>query len=372
MTAKPDTAFACEWVTLTASPRYIKADGISTSILMAKIANAYGAPVGGYRVYFSIYQGTGTIYPPSAVTDSSGIATSTYTSSTVPRQVWIKAQTTVQIPKERGGGTKTVTDWEDVWLVKVEITNPTEGQDFDYTAASNYLAHDDISFRALIQPTSVTGIINWQLKLTDPESGEINNKTFTSNSGETDNFSYSNWGGSWGGNLLVNASTTINSNLFQATPVNATITGIAIPNSTISAAFGNDLFRAVCWQESNYRQFTTQGWPLRSGNDRGLMQINGPQWGNIREYAWNWQSNINKGISILNANYGQSVQHASNLGHSMTDYQHWNNALSLYNTGGYYYVWDDTTNQWVPNPNNQTGVAYADSVRNLEATKPWQ
>jgi len=107
------------------------------------------------------------------------------------------------------------------------------------------------------------------------------------------------------------------------------------------------------------------------------MQINA-QWGSIRLYSWNWQSNADKGKDILNANYNQSVQHAENVGHSMTDYQHWNNALALYNTGDYYYIWDDEEETWIPDPDNETGVRYADSpdvdndVRDYEQEKPWE
>ena len=62
----------------------------------------------------------------------------------------------------------------------------------------------------------------------------------------------------------------------------------------------------------------------------------------------------------------------------MTDYQHWNNALALYNTGDYYYIWDDEEETWIPDPDNETGVRYADSpdvdndVRDYEQEKPWE
>jgi hypothetical protein len=188
-------------------------------------------------------------------------------------------------------------------------------------------------------------------------------------------FQCSTWGGSWGGNLEVEANITIGGQDISKL-LNTTITGTSIPNITISAQLQNDLFRAVCYKESTYRQFNNQGWTLRNDQDRGLMQINS-RWGNIRIYSWSWLENIAKGISLLNANYSQSITHVGNIQSTYPNVrnlnidEHWNNALSIYNTGDYYYVLNANHDDWIPNPNNTIGVNYANTVRSFEQSKPW-
>jgi len=45
--------------------------------------------------------------------------------------------------------------------------------------------------------------------------------------------------------------------------------------------------------------------------------------------------------------------------------------LKLCHIGGYYYIWSDSDNSWIPNPANTAGVNYANRVRGFEQSQPW-
>jgi hypothetical protein len=66
-----------------------------------------------------------------------------------------------------------------LYIPKLEIDTPNEGDDFDFIASNNYLCHNNIMFSANILPENApfSAQINWSLELVDPESGESNNKT---------------------------------------------------------------------------------------------------------------------------------------------------------------------------------------------------
>jgi hypothetical protein len=67
--------------------------------------------------------------------------------------------------------------------------------------------------------------------------------------------------------------------------------------STLSQALGTDLLRAICWHESTFRQFGTNGRPLKNATtpDYGCMQINGA----TKTEAWHWPTNVARGGQIL-------------------------------------------------------------------------
>lgn len=136
------------------------------------------------------------------------------------------------------------------------------------------------------------------------------------------------------------------------------------------------IVQSVAQKESGKKQFRPDGTPALGTSeishwakrgDRGIMQINA-QHGNVTTYAWNWKENASQGMFLLKDAIRQSIQNVSNLRTAypslpdLNDKQHWQNALSIFNSGKYYWIPNNTNDKWIPNPNNQMGRDYADST----------
>lgn len=82
-------------ISLTATPAIISADGVSTSTIDALVADQFGNPLAGRTVNFSEDDVTGSpagqVAPTSDITNSQGMATTTYTAGTVNNLVTITA-----------------------------------------------------------------------------------------------------------------------------------------------------------------------------------------------------------------------------------------------------------------------------------------
>jgi adhesin/invasin len=79
-------------MTVTASPASIVGNGTSTSTITATVTTATAAPVPGDVVAFAVAtNGGGTVSPQFATTNASGVATTTYTSSTLVGPVTVGA-----------------------------------------------------------------------------------------------------------------------------------------------------------------------------------------------------------------------------------------------------------------------------------------
>ena len=85
--------------------------------------------------------------------------------------------------------------------------------------------------------------------------------------------------------------------------------------------------------------------------------------------AWNWLTNTADGASHFTGCLEQSHTHVDNTRaqhpglRDLTGVEHENNALSVYRSGGYYYVPNTEYTDWIVNPNNSLGVNYANNVR---------
>ncbi len=74
------------------------------------------------------------------------------------------------------------------------------------------------------------------------------------------------------------------------------IQGLNPSRATLYAVLGEDIYAAVAWQESSFRQFDgSPGFPLQGGdhNDIGIMGLRGPNLNDDR--IWNWLSNVQFG-----------------------------------------------------------------------------
>jgi hypothetical protein len=117
----------------------------------------------------------------------------------------------------------------------------------------------------------------------------------------------------------------------------------------LSAELGTDLLRAICWNESTFRQFDSSGRPLINYNgngtlDIGCMQINGGS----KSEAWNWRMNVARGREILADKRVQAKVYLDQHG-SYTDEMLENETIQRYN-GGRYHQWDSKKKMWVAVP----------------------
>lgn len=280
-------------------------------------------------------------------------------------------------------------------VFKVDITTLTTTA-MDITTAP---AMPGVTFHADIAPGALESIatFKWYLDMTFAHDalGTLEHRVPTS---ETDDVEGSgDWTPDWddllaGGSVSVHVAASVDGSS-EATDDQDDYR-IRGTNPTQGQIFGiaNLRERAVCWQESTHRQFDATRYtgiemPLPcSENDGGygLMQITPAS----EDETWNWQTNLNAGIALLATTYGRSEQHVSNINTpgiapdpppgtpnpslSLTDAQHWLNALSLYRRGTYYYNYQHVSGtQYVWVRNSGTGADYADTIVGLMSSQPW-
>jgi hypothetical protein len=144
--------------------------------------------------------------------------------------------------------------------------------------------------------------------------------------------------------------------------LNAIIRGKNPSKPVISAALQTDVLRAICWQESNWRQFDSQGLPIQNNNvDWGIMQINGAP----PELRWHWRNNIERGRAILDEKRTHATAYL-NKHPPYTNEMLENEMLQRYN-GGAYYKWSTTNLQWEVSPPND----YVRRIKKHIENKPW-
>ena len=137
----------------------------------------------------------------------------------------------------------------------------------------------------------------------------------------------------------------------------------------LSAALGSDLFRAICWRESTWRQFDGVGRPLshRNGDgttDWGCMQINGA----TPEQIWDWQTNISYAKELFSEKEALAGKYLGTHP-PVTDDMILREAIQGYNSGGrhHYYKWNEGTKSW----DSLSQDGYVGLVIGLMNTKPW-
>lgn len=134
----------------------------------------------------------------------------------------------------------------------------------------------------------------------------------------------------------------------------------------LSSHLGSDVLRAICWKESRWRQFDTNGQTLINRNangttDYGCMQVNNA----TRTEAWHWPSNVSRGKGILK----EKERHARCYLNKHRPYSKdmlLNETIQRYN-GGVYYSWNRNEEKWFVSPANN----YVERVRNYMREKPW-
>lgn len=142
--------------------------------------------------------------------------------------------------------------------------------------------------------------------------------------------------------------------------------------SELSAALGSDVFRALCWMESRWRQFDASGKPMCNVNsnesaDWGCMQVN-----SVNDIApldiWDYISNIRHAKSIF-ATAEAAAQRYLDQHPPVTSEMLLNESLQRYN-GGRYYAWNEKLHRWDVNPPDGP-QGYVSQVRAFILSKPW-
>jgi hypothetical protein len=139
----------------------------------------------------------------------------------------------------------------------------------------------------------------------------------------------------------------------------------------VSAALRIDVLRAICWNESNWRQYGGSGLPLRNTNtngtsDWGMMQLNDIHTiTNVEK--WNWISNVNRGISIFEAKGREAEKYLAKHG-NYDSAMLLKESIQLYN-GGHFHKWDPSKGIWFEAP--PVNNVYVARVLAIMQKKPW-
>ena len=217
----------------------------------------------------------------------------------------------------------------------MRFTTPTAGTTFAISAAP--------AWPNVVFTTDQTGAHTWQWTIrwrTYSKSGTANTpgNTWDAQQSITDT----------GGTLSVRASAagqvaTIEVKINGTNPSQADVTTHIGTNPAIAG------FADLVSHESGFRQFGTNGEPLRSFDGGiGLCQLTNPT--PTFAHAWNWRSNITAGLALIAQKRNAAVAYLSASGRSYTADQLKYETVCRWN-GGAYHVWDATTGAWVRDPN---------------------
>jgi hypothetical protein len=108
-------------------------------------------------------------------------------------------------------------------------------------------------------------------------------------------------------------------------------------------------FDKILIQESHCRHFNAAGEPIKSfDNGYGMCQLTTPA--PSFEQVWNWQSNIEGGLSLFGSKRIAATNYLSQSGRSYTQDQLTYESVCRWN-GGSYHEWDNSKSLWVRHPN---------------------
>ena len=191
------------------------------------------------------------------------------------------------------------------------IIQPSDGSVIPY--GNTFVATDPITFQADPGPANTSVVVSWTTTLeyaTSAGTGAYSSdQAFSTTGNGTTPVTYN----STGGQVTVNAAANIEGQVISAKPVTIFVTGIVIPDSTITPELLSlysgptpRLLVGIADKESSYAQFRTLTlyghnalWPNESAQDGGshigLMQM--PTVGAAR--IWNWTQNATDGANWL-------------------------------------------------------------------------
>ncbi|MBU4211248.1 MAG: hypothetical protein L6437_12145 [Kiritimatiellae bacterium] len=205
-------------------------------------------------------------------------------------------------------------------ILKVDILQPSPGENHTYAAQPDYNSTGPIAFKAKVEGVNYTGNTDWDVKLEyQTDGGGPYEKTyqFTSPNNQAVNRTFI----SEGGRLTIKASATVNG-IQCSSEITNFITGVGIPDAIITQRLGGlytpptggtaGLLTGIAMNESSYRQFDaritkyglTARWPVESIPERPDQPSRGSYIGMMQvpvamDTAWDWLINTQTGADIF-------------------------------------------------------------------------
>jgi hypothetical protein len=226
--------------------------------------------------------------------------------------------------------------------IKIVIVSPMPDQSFLLKAVP--VETEPIIFRAVITQdgTDITGNvkISWRLRLSWPTT-ENTYQTKLEISGNAVEAKLVT-----GGILRVRAAVVVDGREYSAR-IKVNIIGKNPTKEQIGKSFDNDLLKSIAWIESTWRQFDSNGQPLRpkvkvkKGQKiptmRGLFMISEYWWGRDKriehrdhnKVAWQWDYNIATAKEILDLLHDLVVAAYP----TESDERKWNRAIKAFHEG---------------------------------------
>ena len=173
---------------------------------------------------------------------------------------------------------------------------------------------------------------------------------------------------STGGILYIKATALISGETYSNS-IKVFITGNNPTNKLLGQSFPNNLLKAIAWQESAWRQFNSEGKPLKNPHSSmvGLMQISERWWGtdkssiksnDFNRIAWDWSYNIQAAREILDYYFKRVV----NKYPDEPEESQWNRALKAYHAG-------EST---IKTKESANDFWYVKQIRKHIKGKPWE
>jgi hypothetical protein len=216
----------------------------------------------------------------------------------------------------------------------MNITTPTANTVFTITS--------DPTWPSIPFQTDATGAHTWNWKitwLTFSQSGVVNT---ASNQWDAQSV-VSNYGGTLTVTAKAGNQTAVVVVKIKGTNPAATDVTQFLATKPNSAGFDKILI-----QESHCRHFNLSGEPIKSfDNGYGMCQLTTPV--PTYEQVWNWESNIEGGLSLFASKRTAAINYLGQSGRSYTDDQVMYEAVCRWN-GGSYHEWDNTKTLWVRHP----------------------
>jgi len=303
-------------IVLDASPSSIPANGSSTAVITAAVYDQFGNPYPGVTVFFAKNSSNGSLSANSNITNSEGVATTTFTSGTFPETILINASLNSSFYNE----------------VTIELTQPsvvpiTTCQTIN--TPGNYYLADNISFSGSICCIDIRadGVVFDGARHTitgDGSSGNIGVCTTGRNNIQVKNLTINKT------EIGIRFENTNNSlissnNLLNATGTYPTAGGIQLLNSSYNNITGNNatsnVYGIFLSNQSRYNNIvsnnvsssTLNGIYLEIGSNNNNIKNN---YANSNGYGIYLDGSSNNTImnndASSNSNYGMEFYNSSN------------------------------------------------------------
>jgi hypothetical protein len=151
-----------------------------------------------------------------------------------------------------------------------------------------------------------------------------------------------------GGSLTVSAtaggnSVSITIKIKAANPSDTEV------NAYLATKLGSGGFDKLLKHESGFKNFNTQGEPIKSfDNGYGMCQLTSPS--PTLAQMWNWKLNIDGGLALFAQKRDAAIKYLSQNNRTYSDDQVNREAVCRWN-GGPYHLWDSRAGNWIRNPN---------------------